>query len=241
MLECKPGESIRAVKNVTVNEPFFTGHFPGRPVMPGVMMLEALAQAAGILAYATLGKVPNANTRFYFAGIDGCRFRRPVEPGDQLILTARVLRNMKGIWKLATAAYVGDAEAAQAEMMLFADADNASPHRIDLKRKAPEPVSIDSRAVVSPQAEIAADVQIGPFAVIGPGVSIGAGCWIGPHVVINGPTVLGEGNRVYQFASLGEAPQDMKYRGEPTRLVIGERNTFREYVTVNRGTVGRQG
>lgn len=121
------GKYIKAYKNVTVNEPFFTGHFPGRPVMPGVMVLEALAQAAGILTYTTLGKVPNENTRFYFAGIDSCRFRRPVEPGDQLILTARILRNMKGIWKLGTVAYVGEAEAVRAEMMLFADADNASP------------------------------------------------------------------------------------------------------------------
>jgi len=127
VLECKSGESIRAVKNVTFNEPFFTGHFPERPVMPGVMILEALAQTAGILTYNTLRKVPNANTRFYFAGIDGCRFRRPVEPGDQLILTAKVGRNMKGIWKLSTAAYVGEAEAASAEMMLFPDADNATP------------------------------------------------------------------------------------------------------------------
>ncbi len=127
VLECTPGESIRAIKNVTVNEPFFTGHFPHRPVMPGVMILEALAQVGGILTFTTLGKVPNQNTRFYFAGIDGCRFRRPVEPGDQLILTARILRNLKGIWKLATTAYVGEAEAVQAEMMLFADADNATP------------------------------------------------------------------------------------------------------------------
>jgi len=127
VLECRPGESIRALKNVTVNEPFFTGHFPERPVMPGVMVLEALAQTAGILTYATLGKVPNENTRFYFAGIDGCRFRRPVEPGDQLILTAQVARNMKGIWKLTTVAYVGEAEAVSAEMMLFPDADNATP------------------------------------------------------------------------------------------------------------------
>ena len=126
MLELAPGESIRAVKNVTFNEPQFTGHFPERPVMPGVMILEALAQTAGMLVYATLRKVPNENTRFYFAGIDGCRFRRPVEPGDQLILTAKVGRNMKGIWKLSTAAYVGDAEAASAEMMLFPDADNAT-------------------------------------------------------------------------------------------------------------------
>jgi 3-hydroxyacyl-[acyl-carrier-protein] dehydratase len=126
VLECKIGESIRAVKNVTFNEPFFTGHFPERPVMPGVMILEALAQTAGVLTYATLNKVPNENTRFYFAGIDGCRFRRPVEPGDQLILTAQVTRNMKGIWKLSTAAFVGEAEAASAEMMLFPDADNAT-------------------------------------------------------------------------------------------------------------------
>jgi UDP-N-acetylglucosamine acyltransferase len=98
-------------------------------------------------------------------------------------------------------------------------------------------VSIDPRAVVSPKAEIAADVEIGPYAVIGPQVTIGAGCWIGPHAVINGPTVMGEGNRVHQFASLGDAPQDMKYRGEPTKLMIGARNTFREFVSVNRGTM----
>ena len=127
VLECKVGESIRAIKNVTFNEPFFTGHFPERPVMPGVMILEALAQTAGILTYATLRKVPNPGTRFYFAGIDNCRFRRPVVPGDQLILTSRVERNMKGIWKLSTAALVGDAEAVSADMMLFPDADNATP------------------------------------------------------------------------------------------------------------------
>ena len=111
---------------MTFNEPHFTGHFPERPVMPGVLILEALAQTAGILTYATLRKVPNENTRFYFAGIDGCRFRRPVEPGDQLILTAQVARNIKGIWKLTTAAYVGEAEATSAEMMLFPDAENAT-------------------------------------------------------------------------------------------------------------------
>ena len=127
VLECKVGESIRAIKNVTFNEPFFTGHFPERPVMPGVMILEALAQTAGILTYATLRRVPNPGTRFYFAGIDNCRFRRPVVPGDQLILTSRVERNMKGIWKLSTIALVGDAEAVSADMMLFPDADNATP------------------------------------------------------------------------------------------------------------------
>jgi 3-hydroxyacyl-[acyl-carrier-protein] dehydratase len=127
VLSCNSGVDIRAIKNVTINEPFFNGHFPERPVMPGVLQLEALAQTAGILVYATLRKVPNANTRFYFAGIDKCRFRRPVVPGDQLVLTAKVERNMKGIWRLSTAAYVGDEEATVAEMMLFPDADNATP------------------------------------------------------------------------------------------------------------------
>jgi UDP-N-acetylglucosamine acyltransferase len=100
---------------------------------------------------------------------------------------------------------------------------------------------IDPRAVISPQAQIAADVQIGPFTVIGPDVVIGAGTWIGPHVVINGPTRIGAGNKIFQFASLGDAPQDKKYNGEPTRLEIGDRNVFRESVTVNRGTTHDKG
>jgi UDP-N-acetylglucosamine acyltransferase len=96
---------------------------------------------------------------------------------------------------------------------------------------------IDPRAVVSPQAQVADDAEIGPFSVIGPDVIIGPRCWVGPHAVISGPTVLGADNKVFQFASIGEAPQDKKYNGEPTRLVVGDRNVFREYVTVNRGTV----
>jgi len=100
---------------------------------------------------------------------------------------------------------------------------------------------IDPRAVVSPHATIAADVQIGPFTVIGADVDIGAGTWIGPHVVINGPTRIGTHNKIFQFASLGDAPQDKKYGGEPTRLEIGHRNVFRESVTVNRGTTHDKG
>ena len=100
---------------------------------------------------------------------------------------------------------------------------------------------IDSRAVVSPQAQIAADVQIGAFTVIGADVMIGAGTWIGPHAVINGPTRIGTDNKIFQFASLGDEPQDKKYKGEPTRLEIGDRNVFREFVTVNRGTVHDKG
>ncbi|HEY2676117.1 MAG TPA: acyl-ACP--UDP-N-acetylglucosamine O-acyltransferase [Steroidobacteraceae bacterium] len=100
---------------------------------------------------------------------------------------------------------------------------------------------IDPRAVISPQAQIASDAEIGPFTVIGAHVVIGARTWIGPHAVINGPTSIGTDNKIFQFASLGDAPQDKKYKGEPTRLEIGDRNVFRESVTVNRGTTHDKG
>jgi UDP-N-acetylglucosamine acyltransferase len=100
---------------------------------------------------------------------------------------------------------------------------------------------IDPRAVVSPRAELASDVTVGPYAVIGPDVIVGARTTIGPHAVINGPTQIGEDNRIFQFASIGDAPQDKKYKGEPTRLTIGDRNVFREFCTVNRGTVDDKG
>ena len=100
---------------------------------------------------------------------------------------------------------------------------------------------IDPRAVVSPQAQLASDVEVGPFSIIGPDVQIGAGTIVGPHAVINGPTVIGKDNHIFQFASIGSAPQDKKYKGEPTRLEIGDRNTFRENCTINRGTVQDKG
>ena len=118
VLECVKGERIRALKNVTYNEPYFVGHFPGRPVMPGVMIIEALAQSAGILAFHTAGITPDHTTKFYFVGIDKARFRKPVEPGDQLILTAQILRVMRNLWKFSTVAYVADVEVASAEVMV---------------------------------------------------------------------------------------------------------------------------
>ncbi|HUG03530.1 MAG TPA: 3-hydroxyacyl-ACP dehydratase FabZ [Steroidobacteraceae bacterium] len=118
VIECIPGERIHAIKNVTVNEPFFPGHFPGRPVMPGVMILEALAQAAGILAFKTAGVVPDEKSLFYFVGIDDARFRRPVVPGDQLVLKATLERAIRGIWKFGTVAEVDGQEAASAKMMV---------------------------------------------------------------------------------------------------------------------------
>jgi 3-hydroxyacyl-[acyl-carrier-protein] dehydratase len=117
VITLEAGKSIHALKNVTINEPFFIGHFPHRPVMPGVLILEALAQAAAILGFETLGVMPDDNTVVYFVGIDGARFKRPVEPGDQLQLQAEILRNRSGIFKFATRAMVGDELAVEAELM----------------------------------------------------------------------------------------------------------------------------
>ena len=117
VLELERNQRIRAVKNVTFNEPFFTGHFPGRPVMPGVLILEALAQAAGLLAFDAMGQVPDENNIYYFVGIDGARFKHPVVPGDQLILDITIDRVRGGIWRFNGVGRVGENVAAEAQLM----------------------------------------------------------------------------------------------------------------------------
>jgi 3-hydroxyacyl-[acyl-carrier-protein] dehydratase len=117
VLDIEKGKSITALKNVTINEPFFNGHFPHRPVMPGVLMLEALAQTAALLAFVTLDVVPDDKTIYYFAGIDGARFKRPVEPGDVLTLKVELDRMKAGIFKFNAQALVGEEVAVQAELM----------------------------------------------------------------------------------------------------------------------------
>jgi 3-hydroxyacyl-[acyl-carrier-protein] dehydratase len=127
VLVCVPGEYLHALKNVTFNEPFFPGHFPHRPVMPGVMIIEALAQACGILAFKTVGVVPNTQSRFYFVAIDNARFRKPVEPGDQLLLKVTLKRAFKGIWKFHGLAQVDGQEVASAEIMVAPEAKVPEP------------------------------------------------------------------------------------------------------------------
>jgi 3-hydroxyacyl-[acyl-carrier-protein] dehydratase len=117
VLELEVGKTIVALKNVTMNETFFMGHFPERPVMPGVLILEALAQAGGVLAYKTTNEKPSDGTLYYFASIDNARFRRIVEPGDQLHLKVNVIRCKRDVWKLEGFAYVGDELACSAEFM----------------------------------------------------------------------------------------------------------------------------
>ena len=111
------GKSIRALKNVTINEPFFMGHFPHRPVMPGVLMLEAMAQTAALLSFDAAGVTPDDKTVYYFAGIDAARFKRPVEPGDQLVMDVTLERAKAGIYKFKAVARVDGEVACEAELM----------------------------------------------------------------------------------------------------------------------------
>ena len=117
VLSYEPGKDIVAVKNVTINEPFFSGHFPHYPVMPGVLTIEAMAQAAIILAFKTLDTKPDDKSVYYFVGIDGARFKKPVIAGDQLILKVTFLRNSRGLWKFSATAEVDGKVAAEAELM----------------------------------------------------------------------------------------------------------------------------
>jgi len=117
VLEVVPGERITAVKNVSVNEPFFPGHYPHHPVMPGVLIIEALAQTAAILSFKTMGGKPDDKSVYYFVGIDGARFKRPVSPGDQLVMEVSIVANKRGLWKFAGIAKVDGNVAAEAELM----------------------------------------------------------------------------------------------------------------------------
>ena len=203
--------------------------------MPGVMIIEALAQTAGILAFVTAGVVPDENTRFYFVGIDKARFRKPVEPGDQLILTATLERAFKGIWKFSTVRAGGRRRSGARR-----DDGGAGERQGD---GAPATAVIDPRAIVSPKAELAPDVTVGAV------LRSSGRTWSSARARVDRARTWSStarrasapSNRIFQFASIGDAPQDKKYKGEPTRLEIGDRNVFRESCTINRGTTHDKG
>ncbi len=117
VIQCTLGESLTAIKNVTINEPFFQGHFPHRPVMPGVLILEAMAQATGVLAFKTSQVQPDANSLYYLVGVDNARFKQPVEPGDQLIIEVKITRIIRGVWKYEATSKVADKIVASADLM----------------------------------------------------------------------------------------------------------------------------
>jgi 3-hydroxyacyl-[acyl-carrier-protein] dehydratase len=126
VLSCEPGKTLSALKNVTINEPFFQGHFPHHPVMPGVLIIEAMAQACAILTFHSEQHRPDERLIYYFVGIDNARFKKPVMPGDTLRLDVALERHVRGIWKFTAQALVGDARVAEAEIMCTVRAINES-------------------------------------------------------------------------------------------------------------------
>jgi UDP-N-acetylglucosamine acyltransferase len=232
VLAFEDGARLVARKSVTVDEPFFVGHFPGRPVMPGVLICEALAQAGALLAARSGGGLAPGHA-LRLTAVDRARFRRPVLPGDQLELEVRTLARHPPHWRLRGVARVGGVVAAEADFSATAVA-------------VPEPAAaaggtatvVHPSAIVAAGADLAAGVHVGPYAVIGPHVRIGPGTRVGTHAVVEGRTTIGAANRIFQFASVGAEPQDMKYRGEESRLEIGDRNVIREFATLNPGTAG---
>lgn len=117
VVELESGKRLKAIKNVSVNEPFFTGHFPDRPVFPGVFIIEALAQATGLLAFEVTGRTPDSKTLFYLVGVDNARFKQPVVPGDQLVLEVVFVKSMRGVWKFTAQATVDGNVVASADLM----------------------------------------------------------------------------------------------------------------------------
>jgi UDP-N-acetylglucosamine acyltransferase len=222
----EPGRHIRAVKNVTVNEEFFQGHFPGTPLMPGVLMIESLTQVASLLLFTDSDR---ADRCAWLRGVDNAKFRRQVVPGDRLELSVTMGRRRGRIARLAAVASVGGQVVAEADLVIALEA-------VDTKAPVIHPT-----AIVHPDAKIGAGTVIGPYATVGQHVVIGRECTLGASSVIEGWTEIGDHTDIAPMASIGLAPQDLKYRGEPTRLVIGHHNVIREFVTIHRGTAGGGG
>jgi len=229
--ELEPGQRIVAVKNVTVSEDFFQGHFPGDPLMPGVLMIETLAQVATVLLLN--GSAPTSGARAFLRGVDNAKFRLKVVPGDRLRLEVKLGKRRTNLARAHGTAYLGDRVVAEAELVLgLANVAVAGDRR---------GVTIHPTAIVHPDATIGAGSAVGPYATIGGQVRIGRDCRIGASAVIDGWTEIGDANEIFPMASVGLIPQDLKFGGEKTRLVIGNRNVIREFATIHRGTAGGGG
>ena len=228
VIELEPGRRIVAVKNVTVNEEFFQGHFPGDPLMPGVLMIETLAQVATVL----LMNGAHGSAKAFLRGVDNAKFRLKVVPGDRLRLEVTLGPRRTNLARAHGTAFLGDRVVAEAELLLGLSGVAAETR---------DATDIHPTAIVHPDARVGAGSTIGPYATIGQHVRIGRNCRIGASAVIDGWTEIGDDNEIFPMASVGLIPQDLKFGGEKTRLVIGDRNIIREFATIHRGTAGGGG
>jgi len=224
-----PGRSIVAVKNVTVSEDFFQGHFPGAPLMPGVLMIESLTQVATLLLLAGGGEPAG---RAWLRAVEHAKFRRQVVQGDRLQLQVTLGRRRGRIARAAAVATVAGEVVAECDLVMAVESARTTVDGAPI---------VHETAIVDPGARLGEGTVIGPFATIGPNVTIGRRCRVGASAVIDGTTEIGDDTEIYPFSSIGLAPQDLKFKGEPTRLVIGRHNVFREFVTIHRGTAGGGG
>ncbi|MBU1026753.1 MAG: acyl-ACP--UDP-N-acetylglucosamine O-acyltransferase, partial [Candidatus Margulisbacteria bacterium] len=218
VIELEEGKRAVAIKNVTMNEPFFQGHFPNHPVMPGVLIVEAIAQAGVVMALTSLnseGKI------VYFAGIDSVRFRKPVVPGDQLKIEVEVLWVRGGLGKMKGKASVEGKVVTEGEFTF------------SLVETEARGVKIHPTATVHKSVELGKNVEIGPYTVVGPEVKIGDGTKIGPYCNISRWVKIGKDNQIHQGVSIGAPPQDYKYKGEKGEVIIGDKNIIREFVTIH--------
>jgi UDP-N-acetylglucosamine acyltransferase len=250
IVEFEPAKRLVAIKNVTINEPFFQGHFPGYPIMPGVLVIEAMAQAGAIIM---MEEIPDREKKLVvFTGIERAKFRRPVTPGDQLRIEVDVLarsRPASAAWKAK--AYVDGKLACQATLTCqvvpkVREHHPTAPEAAATPEAATAHKAVDrsehsSQRVVSAGAVVPASCTVGPFAPSAPRWFWVKDCTLISHVVLDGRTRIGARNIVYPFCSIGVPPQDLKYGGEPTETVLGDDNTIRESVTISRGTQGGGG
>jgi UDP-N-acetylglucosamine acyltransferase len=213
-------ERVIGLKNVTINEPFFEGHFPKHPVMPGVLIIEAMAQLSGIIM---LNTPTNKGKIAYFAAINEARFKKPVTPGDQIRFEVDVIKIKGPIGKTSGKAFVEGNLVAEAEMTFSLVSSQIES-------------LIDPSAKIHPNAVLGKNVKVGANTYIGEGVIIGNNVSIEGNVVIEKWTTIGENTHIKYGTIIGNATQDLKYKGEKSYVVIGKNCDIREYVTINRAT-----
>jgi len=267
ILEIEPGRRIVGIKNVTATEEFFQGHFPGYPIMPGVLILESMAQIAGILILITRN-TPGALS--FFAKVEKAQFKKPVRPGDSIV-TEATLDVLRG--PIAKATVVGrvDGEVVvEGEFTFFTSNDSSAQTiirtsgatsmelpegqtvRVPMAAERKErPVALTSQngthatetapqvhptAIVSPRAQLSQGVVVGPFCIVEDDAFLGENTSLESHVVIKRGTQIGRNCRVFAHCVIGHEPQDAKYKGENSRVIIGDNNIFREMVTIHRAT-----